>query len=577
MNPDKEYRLTNNQQPTTNNHITNYQQPTTNNQITNYQTLLVLPALLFGLTYALIGFYYETNDDQIITLLLRGLSIQPALTDLSIYFFGFSQLLAWLYGVLPQAPWYGLLLYGWLLVATMLAFWLLLRAFPGLKPWQRWALLTGFYFFCWLEHVMWFNYLRVPLLLAGTSYLFLLRHQGGREAFRWGPWLLSGALLLTALCIRPSAAMLGLLVVGPAALLAGGTPARRWTPPAFLLALTLAFLLWRQYQQTPATRQYQQLDLWKSAILDYGIYQPRIQGPADSLAFAAIGHWLLADRQVLNQDFYRQHGRISLAYVLGRQARGKIQALLVALVRDQFLLLWLNGLLLGWLWVTRAPQARRLAGYGLYFWLLLLAIGIGLKLPPRVLTPCLSLYTLVQLSLWPRQGTLPLTRWYKLAFFVTLVAGLGYLAKVAHRSWLQQQRQLHHERFIAQVARISRGQVLVYSALPDYFRSLSPLRNYDFGARVLFPLTGWSTLDPGYAGFYQRLTGHRSFVGAVRALSRQSNTCWLLEPGFDRFLDAYLRQFHGQGLHLVPQPGLLQPYPVQVFSPAKDRNKYLGK
>jgi hypothetical protein len=196
--------------------------------------VLGLPLLLFGLTYGLTGFYYETNDDQIITLLLRGLSIQPALDNLSIYFFGFSQLLAWLYAVLPQGPWYGILLYGWLLVATMLAFWLLLRAFPHLPPWQRWGLLTGFYLFCWLEHVMWFNYLRVPLLLAGTSFLFLLRRQSEGGASRWWAWLLSGLLFLAALCIRPSAAFLGLLVVGPAALFFGGRPpaagrlGRRW-------------------------------------------------------------------------------------------------------------------------------------------------------------------------------------------------------------------------------------------------------------------------------------------------------------------------------------------------------------
>jgi hypothetical protein len=574
MNLNSGYRLTNNQ-------IANNQQPTTNSHSDNRQltndnqtAVLALPVLLFGLTYALIGFFYETNDDQIITLMLRGLSIRPALADLSIYFLGFSQLLAWLYAALPAAPWYGILLYGWLLVATMLAFWLLLRAFPNLKPWQRWGLLTGFYFFCWLEHVMWFNYMRVPLLLAGTSFLFLLRRQAGDRAFRWWPWLLSGALLLTALCIRPSAALLGLLVVGPAALLWGDTPARRghrWVPPAFLLALTLAFFGWRHFHQTPAARQYQQLDLWKSAILDYGIYQPRIREPPDSLAFAAIRYWMLADQQVLNQQFYRQHGRIHLAYVLGQQAPDKLRALLAALGRDQFFILWLNGLLLGWLWAARAPGRRRLTAYGLYFWLLVLAIGIGLKLPPRVLTPCLSLYTLVQLSVWPRKGKVPLTKWYKLAFFVTIVAGMGYLAKVVHRSWLQQQRQQAHESFIAQVALASRGQVLVYSVLPEYFRSLSPFRNYDFGARVLFPLTGWSTLDPGYAAFYQRLTGRTSFVDAVLALSRQGNTCWLLEPGFDRFLDAYLQQFHGFSLHLVPQQGLLKQYPVQVFSPARAR------
>jgi hypothetical protein len=390
-----------------------------------------------------------------------------------------------------------------------------------------------------------------------------------------GPWLLSGAFFLTALCIRPSAALLGLLVVGPAVLLRQSTPGRRWqggAPLAFLLALGLAFFLWRHWHQSPAARQYQRLDLWKSAILDYDIYQPRIRVAADSLAFAAIGHWLLADRQVLDEDFYRQHGGIRAAY-MGAQAPEKIRALLSALGRDQFFILWINGLLLGGCWVARAPGYRRVAGYGLYFWLLLAAIGIGLKLPPRVLTPCLSLYTLVQLLHGLPTARIYRNRWYKLTFFVTVLAGLGYLSKVTHRTWLQRQRQQDHESFIAQVARASRGQVLVYSVLPDYFRSLSPLHNYDFGAAVLFPVTGWSTLDPGYAEFYRNLTGRNTFVAALLALNRQPHTLWLLEPGFDRFLQAYLQQFHGTTLHLVPRAGLLKQYRVEVFSPAAHTNR----
>jgi hypothetical protein len=330
----------------------------------------------------------------------------------------------------------------------------------------------------------------------------------------------------------------------------------------------LAFSLGRELWQTPAARQYQQLDLWKSAILDYGIYQPRLKTAADTLAFAAIGHWWLADQQVLNAGFYQQHGRIDAAYIVGQVAPQKAAALLLTLVRDHFFVLLVNALLFGWLWTARVPGRQLLIGYGIYFWLLMLAIGLVLKLPPRVLTPCLSLYTLAQLLWWPGRGGMPFPTWFKLALVVTSMAAIGYLAKLAHRTARQQQRQQTNEQFIAQVARLSRGRVLVYSVLPDYFRSLSPLRNYTFGATALFPLTGWSTLDPGYAGFYQSRTGRRDFVAAVLALNRQQNTLWLLEPGFARILTAYLQAYHGAALHLVPQPGLLKPYRVEVWTPA---------
>lgn len=537
--------------------------------------VLVLPLLLFGLTYGLTGFYYETNDDQIITLLLRGVTIRPALADLSIYFFGFSHLLAWLYALLPAWPWYGLLLYGWLLVATGLSCWLLLQTMPRLKPGQRWGLLAAFYVFCWLEHVMWFNYMRVPLLLAGTSFLFLLRSQEAPAPLRWWPWLLSGLLFLAALCIRPSAAVLGLLVVAPACLLTAVSVARRgrfWVPAGFFGALAVAFFLWLQLHQRPAARQYQQLDLWKSAILDYGIYQPRLPLGVDSLAFAAIGHWFLADQQVLHADFYRQHGSINLLYI-SQVAPGKLAALLLALLRDQFFLLWLNALLLVWLWVANRRRRRALLGYQVYFWTLLLLLGLVLKLPPRVLSPCLSLYTLVHLLLLAGAGGFPFPRWRRLAALLTGIAGLAYLGKTGHRVDFQRQRQQAQEQFIAAVARYSAGQVLVSSALPDYFRSLSPFRNYNFGATVVFPLTGWSTLDPGFRAYYRHQTGGASFMDAVIALSRQPNTVWLLDPEFALFLRKYTQVFHGAALPLVYQDSPLGKYGLQVYYPVTEKIK----
>jgi hypothetical protein len=532
--------------------------------------VLVLPLLFFGLTYGLIGFYYETNDDQIITLLLRGLTIQPALDNLSIYFFGFSQVLAGLYARLPDWPWYGLVLYGWLLVATMLAFWIVLRALPGGRPWQRGLLLAAFFFFCWLEHVMWFNYMRVPLLLAGTGFLFLLCWRREKAAFHWWPWLLSGGLFLAALCIRPSAALLGLLLTGPAALFWFPGPAgwrRCFAPLAFFLALALSILLWQQSRQTPAIRQYQQLDLWKSAILDYGIYEPRLQTRADSLAFTAIGHWFLADQQVIGEDFYRQHGRISVAYIAA-QAPAKIGALLAALVRDQFFLLWGNALLLAWAWKTKHPRRRAFLGYSLYVGGLLLLLGVLLKMPPRVLTPCLSLYTLVQLFLLPRRGAWPLSRWQQLAVLLTLAAGLAYLVKVGHRAQFQRKRQQKQEQFIQAAALSSKGRVLVSSVLPDYFRSLSPLRNYQFGAQAILPLTGWSTLDPGFPAYYRRLSGSATFAEALVVLSSQPGTVWLLEPEFALFLEKYLQEFHGAALPLVRQGSLSEPDGLQWYFPA---------
>ncbi|MGV3502473.1 MAG: hypothetical protein ACO1O1_02115 [Adhaeribacter sp.] len=529
---------------------------------------LGLPLLLFGLTYVLTGCYFETNDDQIITLMVRGLSIQPALSDLSLYFFGFSQLLVWLYATLPALPWYGLLLYSGLLAATGLAFWLLLHTFRYLKPWQRWALLIAFYICCWLEHVMWFNYLRVPLLLAGTSFLYFVRSQRPEQAFRWEPALLSGLLFVAAWCIRPSAALLGLLVVAPAALLLGsGSRRRQGMPLLFFGILAGGLLLWGQVRQSSAARQYQQLDWWKSAVLDYGIYEPRLSTAADSLAYAAIGHWLLADSQVIHEDFFRRHGRIYAGFI-ARQAPQKLRVMGEALGRDQFMLLLLASGLLAWQGRAGQPARRFLLAYGAYFVLLLLGLGLLLKLPPRVLSSCLSLFVLVLLLCFSRPTSLPSRKACLLAAGVLALAGLAYLAKVSHRAQFQRQRQAANEQVLGEVARLSWGRTLVYSALPDYFRSLSPFRNYELGAARLIPLTGWSTPDPAYRRYYRQQTGQQSFAAAVQALAQREGVLWLMEPEFALFLARYLQQLHGRPLSLVKKESPLDRFGLGLYEPA---------
>ena len=542
-------------------------------------TAIGLAVLLFCSTYLFFGFYYETNDDQLITLLLQGITIQPPLQNMALYFLGWSQILVWLYSIAPAVPWYGLMLYGLLWGATVLAFVFLLRSAVRYNWLELLGWLLLFFLSSWLEHLLWFNYTRVPLLLTGTSFLWLISKY--RHKNNWLRLVLAGILFLMALCIRPSAAILGAALVIPAIFLFsdGKIVLKDYLKPIFIyLVVGSGFFIYLQATQTPAARQYQRLDWLKSTVLDYQIYQPNLSTKADALAYRAIQEWLLADTEVVNEAFYARAGNSNLSYISKQVAPVKLANLGSVLVRDHFFVLALNAVLLLFIFRYRTYNAycpRWLIGYQFYFWAIILALGIFLKSPPRVLTPCISLYTLVHLALYfklkPQITSKRQLNWF-LSISLLLLAGLQ-LYKVQHRANWQQQQQQKNEMFLAEVKNSFKGKLLVAPVLPDYFRSLSPFCNYNFGNNFVFLLTGWTTLDPAFTTYWQQLTGQPNYAGAVAWLATNKEAIWLLNPSFYPFLNQYFKTWHATPLILKASPHpLTQKYPVQVYYPATKVN-----
>jgi len=235
----------------------------------------------------------------------------------------------------------------------------------------------------------------------------------------------------------------------------------------------------------------------------------------------------------------------------------------------------LNALLLFYLFnrLKRQPKffRRLLLGYQVYFWLILLGLGVFLKLPPRVITPALSLYSLVHLVLFFREFAanniyfnLVKPIWVALALLVGL-----QVYKISHRAYLQQKQKQTHEAFITNIKSSFKNKVLVSAVFQDFLRSLSPFRQYDFGNNTVFLLTGWSTLDPGYKDYFNKLSGHPDFAATVVALARHPDAVWILPPDFNLFLDNYFTIFYRQPLPLRvwPHP-LAKQYPLIIYQTA---------
>jgi hypothetical protein len=518
---------------------------------------VLLPALLLLAARWGLGAYFETNDDAAIVQLLRGTTAAGPVTDLHLYFHGLGAGLAWLYQAAPAVPWYALLLYSLLYAATAGAFTLLDRLLIGRLPGLWITVLLGLFFLvAWLEHGFWFSYVRVPLLLAGVGVLTAAQRPANRAALGLG--LLAFGL---AWLIRPSAAGLGLLAAVPGAWWLSGRRALPVLGGAAAWVVAGAFFLNLTWSSAAAT--FRRLDVLKSNLLDFQLYQPPTNplAPPDRLGLAAAQHWLLADSTLVNEAFFARAAPLPTpGYFLRTIAPAKLRLALPQLLRDYFPLLLLLAAS-GWLLPPAAGRPRGFWLVQVLFAGLLLALAAVLKLPPRIALPLLDIWLLGNLAaVLPTAGRR--APWVLLG--VLAVAAGPYAYKTLHRASVLGQERQHNQRLRQQFTWLaSQGgtsQLVVsdafeatYKAGSPFNEGPSPLALKRFSPHYL-PVAGWITLHPSQAAWRQQLTGTRYFPESLRRLASRPAVAWVLTPATAAILNQQLARLPGPRVRLVPIP-----------------------
>ncbi|MCA8830714.1 hypothetical protein [Hymenobacter pini] len=508
--------------------------------------LLLLPLLLLLLGGTVLGCYFETNDDLTIVALLRGETAAAPVSNLYLYFHGFAWGWSWLYAQAPLVSWYGFTLYGLLYVATVLVFavlWRLLRPHAG-----RWVVVAGLVLFwsvAWLEHSLWFNYMRVPLLLAGAGVLFAAQRAPAR-------WALAVGVLAFGLSwlIRPSAAVLGAVAATPGAWWLAG---RRGVPVlAGAAAWSIAGALWLHLTWPPAAVTFRRLDVLKSNLNDFQLAAPPAQplSSADSLGLVEARAWMFPDSTLVNEQLFARTAPFQPDYFLWETAPAKFLHLLQQLPHDYFPLLLL--LAATWALVGRQPGNRWFGLVQLGYAGLMLGLGIVMKLPPRLALPLLNFWLLGNLVCVFGRGVVPRRLALPLLLAVLVVAAVPYGYKTWHRSEVLAAERLRNNQRREQLAELARGaRVVVTDLWESTYKAASPLQDEVLPSAVSgrsklteFPLrlsiVGWQTLHPSQPALRQQLTGSRDFTGALQRLGQRSDVVWLLSPEGADLLNRHL-------------------------------------
>ncbi len=509
--------------------------------------ILLLPLVLLLAAGWGLGCYYETNDDLTIVALLRGITAAAPVSDLHLYFHGYAALWSRLYAAFPVVPWYGLTLYGLLYAATVLGAAVLWRLLNGAaRPRLALAFMVLFWLVAWLEHGFWFNYARVPVLLAGTGVLFAAQRAPARRALALG--LLAFGL---SWLIRPSMALFGAGVVLPGAWWLAGRRAVPLLAGVALWAVLGAVGLQLAWSPTAAT--FRRLDVLKSNLNDFLLTAPPTTAlsPPDSLALAAARHWLLADSTLINEPTLRRIAPIRAGYFLTQTAPGKLRALAHQLPRDYFPLLLLLAATAGLVAVHPRPGRRGFWVVQVGYVLLVLGLGVLLKLPPRLALPLLDCWVLSNL-LFLRQAGPPPARSLAALLAVLVLAAVPYTYKTVHRRTVLAREQAqnraarHHLRHLTE-QQLPAGGIVVSDALEETYKAESPFEPvlWPGGTGAAAPLRwltvrGWQTLHPSQPALRRQLTGTRDFTQALRVLGRRAATAWLLTPATATLLNRQL-------------------------------------
>ena len=524
------------------------------------------------------GFFYETNDDQLMELLVRGIAAAAPVADLHLYLYGWGHLLVALYGAAPAIPWYGLLLYGLLYVALAVSFWTLETVNYGrLGARHMVAAEVGFYALTYALHAWQINFTRPAVLLGAAAGLVLLLPRPAGSRVGRVAWLAAGLLLVAGWGLRPSGAGLGVGLTLPLALWQGWGPGAR--KAGLLAGLLLALIGLRLATDTAVDRDYRSSDLDRSRLFDVNTqHRFEICTSSDSLAYKLmVPYQGINDSVLLNPAFFRRtvHPVNQQLIDWSSYRRSFVVALgsLVLRMSGCLLLVALGGAVVGramragelraWHW----PVLAFVAYQGLFAGLFLVLVP---HLPLRVLQPIVTVYLLVNIVLvagcllpavaLPVRGR----RTLKLA---GAALGLVWLA-VNARLWQQLRTDSQaHEAYLTRLEVEAGPGVLVEQGLYATYAHLNPLapHHLEHYQKILM-LSGWLAFDPSQPALRQALTGSRDMATCLWQLGQRPGTAWVLQPDFAPVLARYLNERLGlqpaQQVWFEPVAGSQLPRPA---------------
>lgn len=488
--------------------------------------IYLVPALVIAFFLLLTGCYYDASDDAVIALLLRGEIGGATVNTFPRFYFFIAPTLSFLYESFPAIPWLGFffLLMNYLIgvgVLSVLHQWISSRDKKTI-----YFIYIIFFFLVLSENYMYFNMNRVAILATGIGIVMASLSRDYR---------LGWVLIILGMLVRPYGGLLSFSFLLPVLVLIQGK--RNYVGLMFMtLAFAGLYLGLTKGMNTFSEEQMARNKL-KSNVLDYRFSSGKKMTTKDSLLLEAVHQGYYQDKAITNEFLKEYSGgsRWDISNISITKLGLFFKAFWWSVSRNYQLLILLNIALLFYLKNKRAWWGT------FWFWLLILTIGVCLKMPEKILSPALALWSLIGLYFMRKKAHL-LPIWLK-AMVVVFV--LLYTVKLVHRVSGSRQIQKAHEEEIALINRVCKEKVLYMTKFNYVLNYLNPLSNYHYDLDGLVTLTGWPTIIPEYPKTLVITCKGKSFADLFKCQNSKEDIVILFhEKDGAPFLKKYLKQIH---------------------------------
>ena len=250
-------------------------------------------------------------------------------------------------------------------------------------------------------------------------------------------------------------------------------------------------------------------------------------------------NWALGDSTVVNEPLFERAFRFDKDIFLRQTILHKSFASFYVL-RDYYALLVLFPLAVA-LWLS----FRNRWLYHWEFWLaqvafgaLLLALTAAMKLPLRIASPLLSIWTVGSVIYVARRGEWPLRlagAWRWALYGIMML--FGY--KLWHDSREYRRIREENEAYLSRVYTFAKHRTLVVAGVEWAYVYLSPFTTYELSDSPVVTLMSWLTLEPSLTELREKLTGTRDFNESLNRLAAKPNVVWVLRDAFAGYLRTY--------------------------------------
>jgi hypothetical protein len=509
-----------------------------------------LSVILFFLSYFIVGFYYETNDDFAMDYSLRGL-IGPSISNFYICLNGISEVFERLYRFFPGFQFYSSVLYLFLLISVVNVFSLLDKVLAGLTLWEKICLLVLFYYLILLENVMYFNFTRVAILLCASSllqiYFVILEKKGFIQIFFYSMLLFIGAL------IRGEAFYLSCFLVLPGILLMEYYRSGKQGKVFFQVLITGFMVCFASqaliyFLNGPSVAAYINLT---SYVTDYNVIdKSKILTDKEQLYYEGIYKWFFADGNIFSfknlKTFIDQKSH-DLFYFNFNKIIFSLRLFIDTLIHNYFSILIINACIIFYFMRTHAVSKYFFVFFNIYVWSLLILVAVLFKVEDRVLGPALAIYTLLNFLIAFKNASQ--ISYKRIAVVLAGALVILYSVKVVHRAQSGSERRMQNTAALEQIRKVSfKSPYVVATIVGRYFTFLDPFKRYDCGLdNKLIRLSGWLAVFPQNHEMIRKIAGKDSLVDLFQYCLDKKIPFIAEEDELD-FLRRYFKAFYGKDL-----------------------------